>query len=419
MPSISARSNDSAEDISRRNFGSSIYAQSIIEANPNIDFSHLQKGDTVVLPSASLIDKAHSVNVSDDDVVITIENKTYVIWDHFSLTLNFGALSDNFSFRVPFFPDDAEQREVFRPFAYKTIIIYFGKTKMLTGTLMNISPKLGASNEVNVSGYSKCGIIGDVSFSPSQYPIEYNNASLLTITKNALRPFGITASATDSAKQATSIGVNSDPTFSSVIAKPTSNIASFLNKLAVKQGVVLNSDVNGNVIYDKASKNKAQFEVREGEPPFLTASASYNGQKRFSHLTAFAQDWLGDVHQKLTVEDKSATKRGVFRPHTVLPKNVDDGQLNTILSSQMGRNLSDAAPMSVTLSTWSKPDGAVFSKNESMFLTSPSIMIYRKTEFFISSVTFDRSSNSKTAVLTVSLPESFGGTNQLRPWEEL
>ena len=417
MRSVKARSNDSVEDISRRNYGSSLYAQSIIEANPNVDFNRLQDGQVVVLPSSSRIDTTHSLDVNDDDVVIHINNRTYVVWDNFSLKTNFGTLADMFSFRVPFFPDDAEQRETFRPFSYKTVIIYFGQTKMFTGTMINIEPTLDSSNEVLVSGYGRCGILGDVTFSPKQYPIEYNEASLLTITENALRPFGLSVSFTEAAKSSVS-AVNTSSAFSRVIAEPTANIASFLNKLASKQGVVLHSDRDGNVLYDKASKGKAVFEIIEGTPPLLKATASYNGQKRYSHLTALSQEWHGSVHDKLTVTDKEAIKRGIFRPYTILPKDVDDGQLNTILSSQMGRNLSDAAPMSITVSTWHKPDGNVFVKNESMFLIAPSIMIYRKTELFISGVSYERSSNSNIAVLSLSLPESFGGKEQIRPWEE-
>ncbi|MCX8816963.1 phage baseplate assembly protein [Vibrio parahaemolyticus] len=419
MRSTKALASDTVEDISRRNYGSSSAVETIVAANPNVDFDNLSEGQTIVLPSAAKIDQSNVVADNDDDVIISINGEVYKVWDNFSVTLNFGAIADTFSFRIPFFPDDASQREAFRPFSYNAVTVWIGKDKLLTGVLVDISPTVGDSREVSISGYSRCGVLQDVTFSPSQYPIEYNQVSLINLTKDVVKPFGLTAGASADAKSTVSGNLNPDPLFERIIASPTGRIGSFLSKLAAQQGVVLGCDSDGNVHYDVASPEKASYELIEGIPPLVKASAKYQGQKRYSHFSGLTQDWLGSTDVRVSLHDESAVKRGVFRPITLLEKDVTEGQINTLVKSQMGRNLSDASPISLTLSDWRNSEGKLFSKNERLLLTAESIMIYKKTEFLSKSVTFSRSSTGgKVANLSLALPENYGGNSQDLPWEE-
>ena len=419
MRSIKSLPNDSVEDISRRNYGSSSAVSSIVAANPSVDFNNLAEGQTVVLPSAGKIDQSSVVSEGDDDVVIKINGEVYRVWDDFVVTLNFGAIADSFSFRVPFFPEDAAQREAFRPFSYNSVSIWIGGEKLLTGVLVDIVPTIGSAREIVISGYSRSGILQDVNFSPSQYPIEYNQVSLIDLTANIIKPFGLTVSASDSAKSASNGSLTTNSTFERIIASPTGKVGAFISKLAAQQGVVLGCGPDGNPKFDIASKEKAKYEIIEGKPPFVKSTARYLGQKRFSHYTGLTQDWIGNSEIKVTLHDESAASRGIFRPITLIERDVGEGQINELIKSQMGRNMSSASQVSLTVSDWRNFEGKLFNKNERLFLTAKSIMVYRKTEFLIKSVSFSRSaSGGKTAQMSLSLPENYGGESQKLPWED-
>ncbi|UKA27197.1 hypothetical protein IHC93_19940 [Photobacterium damselae subsp. damselae] len=401
MYSIQSKQGDSAETISIRAYGNRSGASNIAAANPNIDFDNVPNGTMILIPVAGRIGTDTIITDDPDQVTVIVNGERFYIWYDFKITLSLDRTADTFSFILPFDPQNQALKLALMPFSYATVKIYIGSEKIITGTIIRTAPSLDDSAHVSVSGYSRCGILEDVCFSPSQYPIEYNNSSLVSIANAAIKPFGLTASQSSEVKKHLASSGSSNAWYNRTNAPVQGKIKGYLSSLAKKDGVIMSSDKDGNVLFDVMTNSKPVITIKEGHQPFLSGNANFDGKKLYSHFTGFSQDWLGESY-KTTVVNESVASRGVFRPYTVVQSDIDSGNLRTSIQSIIKRNSMDAISLNLNLSTWRDDNKKLLYKNKNIFLYSPSLMIFKKTRMTIKEISFGRSATSKFSELKVT-----------------
>ena len=124
---------------------------------------------------------------------ISIDGKNVNHFTAGSITLKLDSIASTFEFSSRFSAQNKEHQEMFKPLQYKSVEIFNSQDKLIfTGTILNHRFKSNSGRElVVISGYSKSGILEDVTIPVSSYPLESTNRSLKDIAERLCGLFGI------------------------------------------------------------------------------------------------------------------------------------------------------------------------------------------------------------------------------------
>lgn len=113
-------------------------------------------------------------------MTITIDGKIISYFTAGSVNLKLDSIASTFEFATRFEAQNKDHQEIFMPLQYKEVKIYNTANRLVfTGTILNHRFKSTQGRELLIiSGYSKCGILEDVTIPPKHYPLESNNSSL-------------------------------------------------------------------------------------------------------------------------------------------------------------------------------------------------------------------------------------------------
>lgn len=351
------------------------------------------------------------INISNE-VSIEIDGIPYRLWQNVEINFTFDKIADTFSLSGPWQVEDFTVRNLFKPFTYKEIIIYVGGNKVLTGILLNIRITTTANAKtIQLDGYSKPGILADVTVSSNSWPVTINGLDLLQIATLLARPFGIKVIMLDFP----------GPRFEKndkVDLNPDQKIYDFLIGLARERGFVISSDVEGNMLFQRTTQVPATVNLVEGSFPYKNSSIEYNGQKRYSDITAINMETKKGSGQTYTVFDPELKLNGVNRPLTFKAKNTNIGNLVNAATSKWGRIFSESVSINITVIGWYPPfQTQIWKDNTRIVYRSDSDQIFIDTEFLIKNVKLRKNENTAEADLTLVFPEAYN--NEIRsvmPW---
>lgn len=322
-------------------------------------------------------------------------------FDHFNdlkINLSLDKFASTFSFKSRFDKNNPRHREIFRPLSYPKVEIYTDQDDLLiTGTLVNNgftsskNPKL-----ISVSGYSKSGILEDVSIPLSAYPLEKNNQTLKEISSQLISEFGIN-------QIIDPIVLNElNLTYEKVVASPNDSVAGFLSRLAAQRNVIIGHTRRGDIYYFKALLNQKAIRFFN-QNNVLESSISVNGR---------------GFHSEITVQRQpSENNEGVATVDTVKNNLVSERRsLTKILSSGEDTDVSKAANnvmaselKSIKLDfTLPKIDYAL-KCGQLIEFQNEDLFIFRRNKFVISEINYSQNKDSEVMNLSCLIPESFTG----------
>lgn len=412
-------SGDTLYTISRKYYGDPNKWKTILNANPQLSGSaRIYTGQVLTIPDemenitnpTQSKDPPESIqNVSDDAISILIDGNLFSFFTDYSITFEIDTF-DTFSFSAPF--DDSIQiyREVFRPFSYKPISIYYGKKLIFTGVLL--APESGAlpdRRELSISGYSKPGILNDCMMPITSFPLEFNNQTLEQITSVLCKPYGIKYR----------FLVSSGNSFEKVSIEIDKSVFSFLSELAKQRGLLITNDSAGKLVFWKSELGNPLASFKEGELPFISCMPSFDYQNMYSHITGISKTTESKDSAKYTYQNKYLTKLGIMRNYNCVIDDVKNSDIKQAVLSKAGRMFGESASYELTIQGHKNREGNIFQKNTSITVYSPGAMIYRETEFLIKSMTLSRTVEGDTTEFSLVLPGAYTGQIPERfPWEE-
>ncbi len=336
------------------------------------------------------------------DVILNFNNINFGSWETMTIDRQIDAV-DKFSFTAPFMWQDQQFQDNFKPFQYQNVNILADGSRLFTGTAVTILPDDGVDAvTISVDGYAKAGVIGDCQVPPINYPIEFQGLTLRQMAQQLAGYFGLTA-----------VFANSDGyAFDQVALKTNQNIFDFLTSLAKERGLVISSNEDGNLLFQKTSSDYVgdiTTAVTSAKPQQL------NGQGIFSDYTAMGATVPGLGADSFTVVDN---RIGVVRPFVFNTDGAADADTAGDAQAKAGRAYGEAISYTANIPSWRGPNGEIWKANTLCDYQNPKIFINRKTRFLIKSVSLDKTPNSETAVLTLVLPDSFEGKiPTVLPWE--
>lgn len=318
---------------------------------------------------------------------------------------------DGFSFSSPWDASRAELRAAFRPFAYQVFDVYFDDDKVFVGRAMPPSLEVGPqAKELTVQGYPLCGVLLDSCLPPSLFPAEYSGLDIKQIAEKVCEPFGVQVSAEGDVGAA----------FEKVDAELSDKAWDFLAKLAEQRGLFLTNKPDGSLLIYKPKTEAVSASFVQGELPFISCSAQFDGQKMYSHVTGYTKTTKGADSQMFTLENGLLTSRGVLRCAAEACGDAEEGTLEGTVMARAGRMFANCVKYKLTVSGHRDKNGRLYRENMAVSVNAPGAGIYRATKLLADEVSLKRDDRSgATTEFSLVLPGSRDGAlPEEFPWEE-
>ena len=329
---------------------------------------------------------------------IKIENKFFNHFSNLTLKFNLDTFASVFSFDARFDPFNVEHQKIFKPLTYPKIEIFSNDMNLLlTGNIVNnsfISTK--TPQLVSFSGYTKSGILEDVTMPDSVYPLEKNDQSLSEISAQLLKPFGI-----DQLIES-NVANEMNLVYEKAVAQPTQSVASFLTQLASQRNIVIGHTKKGDVYYFKAfigSKPVRSYDSSN----LLSSKMAINGRAFHSDITVRRQPSDENVGVSTVDGVKNPNVEQIRSVCKILSSGDDTSTIeaaqNVLAAELRGIQLGLELP---------KIDTSILCGQIIEFI-NPELFIYKKQKFVINEIIYKEDSEADTMTVNCLTPEAFTG----------
>lgn len=330
---------------------------------------------------------------------IKINNRFF---EHFiDLKLNFSldTFASTFSFRSYFNPDNEFHKQIFKPLTYPKIEIFDNENNiLLTGYIVNNAFTSTSKPElITVSGYSKSGILEDVSIPLNVYPLEKNNQSLAEISQQLIIQFQINQVIDSSVQNEVNI------VYEKAVAQPTESVASFLVKLASQRNIIISHNSLGDLLYFKLSTATNKPKRSYNQENVLSSKIAVNGRGFHSSISVLRQP--SDDNEGVSTVD-SVVNNNIIQKRSLV-KTLSSGEdtdvskaSNNVLASEL-----KALQLQIDLENLDyelKCGDIIEFQNKELF-------IYQKQKFIVSEIVYSETASQKNMSLKCLLPEAYSG----------
>ena len=329
---------------------------------------------------------------------IKIENKFFNHFSNLTLKFNLDTFASVFSFDARFDPFNVEHQKIFKPLTYPKIEIFSNDMDLLlTGNIVNNdftstkTPQL-----VSFSGYTKSGILEDVTIPDSVYPLEKNNQSLSEISDQLLKPFGI------GQLIESNVANEMNLVYEKAVAQPTQSVASFLTQLASQRNIVIGHTKKGDVYYFKAFIGSKPVKSYD-ESNLLSSKMAINGRAFHSDITVRRQPSDENVGVSTVDGVKNPNVEQIRSVCKILSSGDDTSTIqaaqNVLAAELRGIQLALELP---------KIDYELLCGQIIEFI-NPELFIYKKQKFVINEIIYKEDSGVDTMTINCLTPEAFTG----------
>lgn len=397
---------DTFARIARRVYGSDTQDELLRRANPGISDPPTPGAALVVPdldpPPISLIDPQ-----DEDAVTVVIDGEQFSNWTRIALGRNVDSVRA-ISLAAPFDPADPELRELFRPFAYRTLAVFIGRQQYFDGFLMPVAPNLRANeNTIELQGYSRAGVLWDCTPPISALPLEFNGWTLPRIAESLAAPFGIPVE----------IDADTGAEFPQVACRLDRRVGDFLADLGRQRGIIFSDSGAGALVGTQAPATASAVDtLRQGSAPLSQITTRFMTQMYYSHITAISPVDTGTDGAQFTVRNPHLPQP--LRPLSFKAGDTPDGSTQTAAAAKLGRMFGNMVVYQVEVAKWRALDGQLWDAGQTVKVQAPGVMIYDDYDFIVSSVELVRTDRLKVARLGLVLPGSYRGeVPQALPWD--
>lgn len=328
---------------------------------------------------------------------VKINNKFYNFFDNITINHKLDSIASSFSFDARFNPENLDHRAIFQPLAYNVVQIY-DNNDILKFTGVTVNTSLGSNSKrdlQNISGYSKAGILEDVTIPYSAYPLEKLNSSLNNIVSRLIHEFDLDFVVGDSVKNEMSLN------YPKVVAEPTETIKEFISKLTSQRNVVLSHNEKGNLLFYKPN-TKAKAKAYFNDQNTTSMTLNVNGQAMHSKISVIRQpskdnvslSAVDTISNHLVKVNKTIVKTLSSGTETDTKKAADN-----ILAEELKNIVVD-----ITINRYEN-----INCGDIVEVHNHEIYLFAKVRFMVSEITITETNSQQTMNLKLMLPETFSG----------
>jgi prophage tail gpP-like protein len=386
-------------DIARQTTGDDLDSAAIQRANPG-QRAPLPAGVVVQIPGNT---GAFKKRLTKDGFELLINGNSIGTIDGVSIASSIDAIS-KIGFSVP---NEGATRALFPPLSSSGILAGYNRQTAFTG--VTESPRT-AADVITVGGYSFPGTLEESTAPASAFPLEFKDLNLREIVQQVVEPLSVnfTFDGSPGAR------------FSKVDIKQTDKILPFLSGLALQRGFVISDDPEGNLIFWKGKETgQTILDLDENNQPIIGfPQVVIEEKKYFSSVTGIipAKSKGKKPGERFTVENPAKTS--IVRPFNFEAKDIDEGELETVVNAKAARMFADVVSVVVNLATVTDKSGNLIEKNQLVSLFSPKNNINTPYDFLIKDVVLNFEADRKTSQLKLVMPGVYSGKiPEFFPWE--
>jgi len=329
-----------------------------------------------------------------------IRTRKVKFFNNFTLDLKYDAVGSAFGFNFYFNSDNIELKELACIGHYHICRIKHNGELLLTGYILSEDFTDSSKKEfTSFSGYSKPGVLEDCQIPPSLYPLQSDGLTLKEIATKFCSKFDFK--------------IVIDPLVSSLMnqaidettAKDGQTIKSYLSELCAQKNIIISHTPEGDLFFTRAKTKQAPIiSFESGKTGFTDMKLSFNGQAMHSEITVIKQASEEDDNAgQSTIKNPYVPY--VFRPKVLTQNSGTDNDTEKAARNALSEELQN---LKIVIETdkW-EIAGKVIKPNNIVSILNPNVYLYKKTNFFIESVTLKGDNTSLTATLNCVLPEVY------------
>lgn len=357
---------------------------------------------------------------------VRINGKNIFFFTTGKITLKLDSIASTFEFSAFFSPQKIEHQEIFKPLQYHDVEIFNSQDKLiLTGTILNhVFDSDKNRNLVHISGYSKSGILEDVTIPPSDYPLESNQRSLLDISNRLGGLFGIKTKVFRGLTNLVSTavispkGIKEKTDYESLKAKskavlgrtsagPTETIREYLAKLCSQKNILLSHNEKGEIVMFQPEYNQfPKFKFGKGNSIKITTS--YHGQAMHSHINIVRQPSMDNEGVSTVSVAKNPLVRK-YRPTTRILSSGGDVDVKQAAKNELASELKNIVVTVDLVGTFD-----TLYPGEIIVVHNHYVYSYAYNRFMIEEITFDFDPKKEVTSIRCLVPEAFTGGELVR-----
>lgn len=322
-------------------------------------------------------------------------------FNNFNLNLRYDSVASSFSFGFYFDPKNNEHKELACVSHFHEAIVEHNGETLVTGYILGESFASASTRKlVSFGGYSLPGVLEDCEIPPSVYPLQSDGLTLRQIAEKLIKPFGIKM-IVDPA-----VASRMNQVYEKTTADIKQPIKGYLTELAAQRNIIISHNVKGELLFTEAKANQAPIMHFELGIPATEMSLSFSGQDMHSEITVMKQSSLdGGNAGQYTIHNPFVPI--VYRPKVITQSSGDDIDTEKAARNALAAELKNIV-LTIVTDRW-EIDGKIIKPNNIITATNPELYLFKKTKWFIESVTLTGDNTKTTATLNCVLPEVYNG----------
>ena len=301
-----------------------------------------------------------------DKVSLKINGRVYSGWTKVQITRALDAMSGDFELSLTWDLENAIDKPINEG---DSCVVELGTDRVITGFIDDWIPSYDESEvTIAVSGRDKTGDLVDCSVVGHS---QFLNLDLAQIAKEICKPFNIT------------VIVNSPvgELFSRVAIEQGETCHELLTRLAKQRGIMLTSDVYGNLVLTKASTEvlptalvlgenikaaRGRFSRRDRFSKFIVKATGYGGGSEWDNTAVTA---IGG--QKAEITDKDITR---YRPKIIVNDEISTAEGASKRGQwERQRSIGESNTSEITVTGWRMSQGGKLWETNKLVTVKDSI----------------------------------------------
>jgi len=368
--------------------------------------TYFYTGEIIYIPVLPGKDKKYKNTISGkakNDFTIFVDDIELPV-EAGRLVRTMDTIGDGWSCSFAWFPgDDPKIDKLTAAYSYSPSAVYVGGKLKGVGKLYNVTHSISKSGRIKeLQFFSKTIDVVDSTLRP---PYEKNNITLEQRIKDQVEKYGI------------EVIINNDADiggkFSRVTGKLTDKVWNHISNLAAQRGVLLTSDVNGNLLITVANVNgKPVGTIAEGESMGEEFSITFNGRDRFNEYKAVAKN-VNTGGTRGYARDK---KINGSRLLTFLADESLSGELKSAAEWRRNKTVADSLDMGIPVEGWYDPSGNLWEENTTVNIKSETLGVTKGFKFLIRAVEYVFEDEGVSAILSIVPPAAYTKQEFDEPW---
>lgn len=330
-------------------------------------------------------------------------NRKIDYFNRFELNLKHDSIGSTFGFQFYFDPGNPEHKELACVTHFHEVTLEYNDEMIVKGVLTSQNFTISATDDLcSFGGYSLPGVLEDCEIPVSLYPLQSDGLSIAQIARKLCQPFKVEIEIDPAVSDRMNTAISTST------ASETSKIKDYLASLCSQRKIIMSHTPDGKLLFTESKTQLApilDFDFPGRSIPGYRFFLEYNGQQMHSTITLQKQASIdGGNAGEATIRNPYVVG-SVFRPTVKNQSSGTDNDTQLAARQELSNEIRNVS-LTIEMDRWDV-NGKVIRPNQIVSIRAPKLFLFKKTNWFIESVTIQGDERSQRATLRCVLPEVY------------